>query len=64
MKFVLLFLVLLDYCYGASKSALHPHNGVLLPYSGRHLGYEISLDENIKLEEGEPVRMLMVSIFI
>ena len=42
----------------ATKNSRHAHNGVLTPYDNHHISYEITLEQNEKLESGDYVTLL------
>ena len=50
-----IFLHSLLFAYAGSKSKPHSHTGQLKPYSGHHLSYSISIEENELLERGKAV---------
>lgn len=43
-------------CSAGSKKERHSHDGILKPYSGKHIPYTISIAENVALGEGKPVK--------
>lgn len=53
--FFVLFLSLIVLTTAGTKSKPHSHSGLLTPYDGKHIPYEISLEQNLKLVAGEPV---------
>jgi hypothetical protein len=55
---VLAVLIAFNVCSAGSKKERHSHNGILKPYSGKHIPYTISVTENAALDEGKPVRIL------
>lgn len=54
LKVLILVLVLL-FVKCADKNKPHTHNGILVPYDNKHIAYKITLEENKKLNSGEPV---------
>lgn len=55
---VLAVLIAFTACSAGSKKERHSHNGILKPYSGKHIPYTISVNENAALDEGKPVRTM------
>ena len=47
--------MLISYCQAGSKSKPHPHQGHLQPYDGKHIAYNITQEQNQKLNSGQPV---------
>jgi hypothetical protein len=41
--------------HAGTKSKKHGHDGILKPFSGKHIGYKISLEDAKKLDKGNPV---------
>ena len=39
----------------ASKDKPHHHQGVLQPYDGKHIPYQINTEQVSKLKNGQPV---------
>lgn len=62
LRAVFLFLINLGLCLAGSKSKRHSHNGILTPFDGRHVSYAISLEENTKLDAGQPVVLKLYSL--
>eukprot|EP01036_Dinobryon_divergens_P029585 gene29585-38706_t len=50
-----LIVVTLLFCDAGTKSRPHSHKGILPPFTGDHIAYNISADQNKKLKAGEPV---------
>ena len=48
-------LVLLVVVDGSSKTQPHSNQGILVPYDGKHIPYEITSEQNKQLEAGNPV---------
>ena len=53
LVFLLLFLPVV--AQAASKNKPHGHNGVLHPYDGKHMSYNITAEQLKKLNSGKPV---------
>ena len=51
----LLMFVLISCVQAGSKSKPHPHQGHLQPYDGKHIAYNITQEQNQKLNAGQPV---------
>lgn len=52
---VLLLLYISLLVYSADKNKPHTHKGVLVAYDNKHISYKITLEQNKKLNAGEPV---------
>ena len=62
---LLLFILLLNwefnlyhhnfYVAASSTTLPHPHTGILIPFDGSPIGYNITNEENQRLLSGEPV---------
>jgi hypothetical protein len=49
-------------CFAGTKSKPHHHQGVLQPYDGKHIAYKITLEDEAKLESGQPVLYLLLAL--
>jgi hypothetical protein len=60
--FAILFVVSAIMCsvHAGSKDKPHAHKGVLKPYDGRHISYNISAEQNRKLMAGDPVSLMIL----
>lgn len=45
--------------FAGSKTKPHAHQGLLEPYDGRHISYNITVEQNEILELGQPVSLLL-----
>lgn len=50
-----LLLVLVAVCHGSDKKKPHSHQGLLEAYSGKHIPFSITLEQEALLEKGQPV---------
>jgi len=49
-------------CLGSSKDKPHPHTGHLIPFDGKHISYNITKEQSLKLATGQPVSVPQLSI--
>lgn len=52
---VILLINHFSYVVAGTKSKPHSHKGLLQSYSGRHIPYKISIEDELKLQRGEPI---------
>jgi hypothetical protein len=52
---IILFSCLLSNCYAGSKNKRHSHQGDLQPFDNHHIPYAITVEQQHKLDAGEPV---------
>lgn len=51
-------------CLGSTKDKPHPHNGHLIPFDGRHISYNITKEQSLRLATGQPVSALRSIIIL
>lgn len=49
-------------CLASTKDKPHPHNGHLIPFDGRHISYNVTKEQSLKLAAGQPVSALRSTI--
>jgi hypothetical protein len=60
----LLLIAFFHLSYAGSKSKPHSHQGQLQPYDGKHISYDISIEESEDLAAGKPVSLMNKSIML
>ena len=58
MSLFLLIFALVSVAQAATKNKPHGHNGVLHPYDGKHMSYNITAEQLKKLNSGKPVTLI------
>lgn len=59
-----LYLTFFQVAYSASKDKPHGHTGILTAYDGKHIPYTLSEEQTKKLDSGEAVRSLFITISV
>mmetsp|Transcript_34152 Transcript_34152/g.34808 ORF Transcript_34152/g.34808 Transcript_34152/m.34808 type:complete len:315 (+) Transcript_34152:60-1004(+) len=54
-RFSLLSLLYLSYAFAATKDKPHHHSGVLKAYDGKQISYDLTPDQQKKLDSGNPI---------